>query len=141
MVIVPILYLLKVDNNFFFFFDFFRCYLLIYFHTEIRSDGVHVSVVSFAGDGVAGAVADGKKSRGIVSNNGEQKHHCWSSHPSKLCSGPCQRQHPRSYHRCNNMRTCCPHTPCLKSQHISHRPKKTHKKIPSFKLFFFFFFE
>ena len=44
-------------------------------------DSVHVTVVAFSGDGVAGAVAVGEKGRGVVSNEGEQQHHDRSSDP------------------------------------------------------------
>lgn len=81
-------------------------------YTEIGADSVHVSIVSFSGLVVAGAVAGGEERGGVVSDKGEQEEDSWTSNPSKLGCGPSQGQNSRPNHSCYYVSTCCPYSPC-----------------------------
>lgn len=57
--------------------------------TKNGANSIHVSVVSFAENGVGGAVAVSEKRRSVVSDKGEQEHDSRASNPAKLSNGPC----------------------------------------------------
>lgn len=57
--------------------------------TEIGSNSIHVSIVSFPKQRIPRAVAVSKESGSVVNDEGEQEHHCGSRNPSQLSYGPC----------------------------------------------------
>ncbi|KAJ6945880.1 hypothetical protein NC651_000835 [Populus alba x Populus x berolinensis] len=56
------------------------------------------------------------QSRSIASDEREQKHHSWSSNPSKLTNSPSQGENSGPYNNCYDVSTCSPHSSCLEKQ-------------------------
>ena len=74
-------------------------------HTEVSTNNVHVSVVSFSGDGIRRTVAISEHRRSEISDKRKNDQNQKPCDPTKLSYRPRQWQNSGAYHRRDNMRT------------------------------------
>jgi len=108
-------------------------------YTKVRTNSIHVSVVSLASERITGTITISEKKGSEVSDGREEKHDGRTSNPSKLSYSPSQRENSRPYHCGYYMCTRSPHCSCV-SHTIYELEEETLENTQSYEWWWWFYY-